>query len=805
MHERIAREGVNLLRYCCGGTYWLSVPADLAIASSALSQARIERITAEEKIAASLLETPSMIRVETGRIQRALVEFHADVPAEQIDRALTDLGVEARHYTDAIRAVVADGEQIRRLAERDEVASIWPGPLAFVAASNLARASANTEGIQGLSGPTYTGTTGEGARIGICDEPLAETHPDLSGRVLPPADARHAIHGTIVASIAAGGGNQTYAWVPSLGPLGLRGHAPRASIGEYATIAVLQSGLPDLLTSCHADTSRYHEAIISHGMDVTNHSYHQTESRYSSDSAAIDGIVRGDATHLGVSIPARPQVWAAGNTGIRVDASGLGTEEGYFSVHATAKNPITVGSWDTVDRPSVMSSLGPTYDGRTKPDVVAPGCHHSLAHYRQALGITATFPTVPNGVGSGFPVFAANDVPAQPGVQAGYHAMCATSAAAPVVSGILALMLERYRGLGATAHPLPSTYKAILVQTARDRVWQPSLLEPNNADTGQPISVPQGPDFVSGFGLVDGGAAVGLIADGARWKEAVLATSGTKHLWCTSASPGDEEMRASVAWDDEPGFAGGALGQQRMPQLVNDLDLELVGPGGAVFLPWTPTPPSNGPGGPLSQADFTDAPRAVDRLNNVEMASVADPDAGTWKIRITAHALPLGRSQRYSLAASRPIWRCWPRIGATPPPCVRHPWICKGGGLLPRRLPEKLVLSAGPTRLQDLCRYADECPRCDGHPWKPCEAWHLELEPFPSSAQVLLIDEQGEIRATSRPIPSGTTLEIPAARPGEDFVLAIADAAGEPHPELEIARIRARSAQGGSSPHRQER
>ncbi|MDX6614178.1 MAG: hypothetical protein QOD75_3364 [Blastocatellia bacterium] len=129
-------------------------------------------------------------------------------------------------------------------------------------------------------------------------------------------------------------------------------------------------------------------------------------------------------------------VAAAGNDGYLESESG-GSSDGYRSISITdpgnAPGVITVGATHR-DSPhtygvSYFSSRGPTGDGRTKPDLVAPG-----------EKITST---VPDG---------------------GLRAMDGTSMAAPHVSGAAALLIGRHRELVAK----PARVKQILCDTATD-------------------------------------------------------------------------------------------------------------------------------------------------------------------------------------------------------------------------------------------------------------------------------------------------------------------------------------------------
>ena len=67
----------------------------------------------------------------------------------------------------------------------------------------------------------------------------------------------------------------------------------------------------------------------------------QSYTVYNAEAADLDLIVRGDAVDEEEAVPARPQVWGVGNNGL---AAEYDDEEGYYSVHASAKNTIALVS-----------------------------------------------------------------------------------------------------------------------------------------------------------------------------------------------------------------------------------------------------------------------------------------------------------------------------------------------------------------------------------------------------------------------------------------------------------------------------
>jgi hypothetical protein len=303
-------------------------------------------------------------------------------------------------------------------------------------------------------------------------------------------------------------------------------------------------------------------------------------------------------------------------------------------VFTSAKNTISVGGVDARDgRLYKWSSLGPTFDGRIKPDVVAPSCYDSLSS--STSGVLA----------------------ASKGTQ-DYEGKCGTSMAAPLVTGVIALMAERH---GAGALQLrPSTYKAILIHSATDlsKPERYASREFDNPDTKEPVIYHAGPDFATGFGLVDPERAVSTIGDRSIWVERSVNQQGQTIELCAEVRDGAPEIKAVIAWDDLPGPTSGSA---TSPKLVNDLDLVLRAPDGTRHLPWTLDPlpvtskPGEGDGDPISTSDIRPAKRGIDRRNNVELVSIPAPAAGRWQLQVTAYRLPQGGTQRFSLVSSHRV------------------------------------------------------------------------------------------------------------------------------------------------------
>jgi serine protease AprX len=292
-------------------------------------------------------------------------------------------------------------------------------------------------------------------------------------------------HGTHVAGILAGSGKV----LPQF-----RGIAPGARL---VVLKVLGSdGTAPLSRVLRAlDWLRLHAA--EHNVRVLNLSLgHPVYESYASDPlcVAVNALVSS-----GITVVA-----SAGNYGRLPDGTPV-----YGSIVSPGHSPyvITVGAMNPMGTPergddimATFSSKGPTlFDGLVKPDVVAPGV------YTMSLLAPATY------FDSNFPELRVNSQTY--GVPRGkddYYILSGTSMSAPVVSGIVALMLEKNPAL------TPNLVKAILQFTAEDRGYD---------------VMTQGAGYVNAVGAVEAATKItatpGGFAPGDYWLNAPLSGEST--------------------------------------------------------------------------------------------------------------------------------------------------------------------------------------------------------------------------------------------------------------------------------------
>lgn len=318
--------------------------------------------------------------------------------------------------------------------------------------------------------------------------------------------------------------------------------------------------------------------VQDHGMVITNNSY---------------GNVVDDCLSFGVydlysrvmdqqqlQMPSLQHVFAAGNSGNYLCgnyAAGFGNVLGGYQ---TAKNVISVGTATELEVISPGSSKGPVKDGRIKPEITAQGAR-----------VYSTIPSNSYGVNSG------------------------TSMAAPAVSGGLALLYERYRQLHAGSNPRNGLMKALICNGA--------------TDLGQP-----GPDYSYGFGWLNLLRSVSMLENNNYVNQQVNAEAVNTHSFTLPAGSNIAQLKIMLYWNDE---AANALAAQA---LINDLDLQVTGPGGT----WLPQLLDTVQG-------RVDQPATTgeDHINNIEQVVINNPLPGTYSFQVKGTRIPVSNQYEYFL------------------------------------------------------------------------------------------------------------------------------------------------------------
>jgi hypothetical protein len=241
-------------------------------------------------------------------------------------------------------------------------------------------------------------------------------------------------------------------------------------------------------------------------------------------------------------------------------ASSISSNSGYMTIptYGNAKNNLTLGAVQPIPggyaKPSDVvlasfSSLGPTGDGRIKPDLVADG-----------VEVLSSISTADNA----------------------YDIYSGTSMATPATTGSSMLLQEYYSKLHST-FMRSATLKGLLIHTADEAGSSP------------------GPDYVYGWGLVDIAKAATVITsdntDQVQQIHESSLTQGTKdsESWNITAS-GKMPVSATICWTDLPAVPVNIPNNEHnfkdnSLKLVNDLDLRIKdNTTGAIYMPWVLNP-----------------------------------------------------------------------------------------------------------------------------------------------------------------------------------------------------------------------
>jgi hypothetical protein len=286
-------------------------------------------------------------------------------------------------------------------------------------------------------------------------------------------------------------------------------------------------------------------------------------------------------------------VFAAGNEG-QVPDSVLSP--------STAKNVVAVGSTlrgAQAETPSSFSSCGWTEDDRVKPDVMMPGSEIVSAGNNGNVNL----PNCSMAASSG------------------------TSMAAPGAAGFAALVRQYLED---------GFYPSGTAMPADEFAPSAALIKATMLNsTHQMANVAPIPSPCQGWGRLQLDRALYLGSGDRRlWVEdndTGFAGPGTRTFFF-EAGGAAEPLRATLTWTDFPSTpAAGA-------HLVNDLDLEVVGPGGALL-------------GNVLSGGVSIPGGSPDRIDTVEQVLIALSPAGPYRVEVSAFAVPSG-PQPFALVLS---------------------------------------------------------------------------------------------------------------------------------------------------------
>ncbi|MEL6923950.1 MAG: S8 family serine peptidase, partial [Bacteroidota bacterium] len=552
VQREMAAAGVRVLAWKVDHQYWLAIRQSLSADKlSQLGVHALARIPIQHKVSRRLLEVPNL---QEGESIAVAIQFHESVATSRIQHILR------KHELKATAPAMMNGRLLLTRIKAGQQWALGALPLvAYVQEQSEVEQPLNHETRASLRAnvlhrsPESFGLRGKGVTVGVGDGGTLGDHIDFTGRVIDKANGTYnsyGAHGDVTSGIIAGGGvlNPRHA-----------GMAPECTLITQKTANIINL------------SGNY---WTEHRMVLTNNSYGSVV--YCKD----DGVYNYKSVDLdwrANEYPKQLHVYAAGNGGGQQCGeypTGFATILPYTQ---SAKNNLVVGSVDEQGNLAANSSKGPTYDGRIKPELVGVG-----------VNVTST------------------------GRDFNYQSGGGTSAAAPSVTGTLALLYQKYRELNNDEDPDAALIKSIACNTA--------------SDLGQP-----GPDFSYGFGMINARRASQVIEAQQYVSGSLAQGEKAKHLIQVPA--GVSQLKVMLYWSDVEAEQNATIA------LVNDLDLTLTDPVAANWQPWV-----------LSQSPeeaAAAATRGTDQRNNVEQITLDNTLGGTYTIEVSGTTIPMGTQPYY--------------------------------------------------------------------------------------------------------------------------------------------------------------
>ncbi|KAJ1433321.1 peptidase S8/S53 domain-containing protein, partial [Ochromonadaceae sp. CCMP2298] len=278
---------------------------------------------------------------------------------------------------------------------------------------------------------------------------------------------------------------------------------------------------------------------------------------------------------------------------------------------ASGKNTVAIGSSEsTLGGPNpnwvaYYSSKGPTFDGRIKPDVVAPG--DSLTSAKS------------NGVG---------------GPSCMTTTMSGTSMATPAVAGA-SLLIRNYfsstsndfwAGHCDTSYQWCGAFTPSGVMTKALLLHSGTGMQMYHGGGTRDVMLGDAPDFMQGYGRVTLKNILPL--QGQNSFDLFVIEQNTKamnsRVFTVTVKDSSGPLKVTLSWYDPPSTGGTTT-----KTLLHDLDLKVQSPAGDIYY---------GNGG-----------NSADRVNNNEQVVAEDPLKGDWKVYVNSKALPMDNRQQFAL------------------------------------------------------------------------------------------------------------------------------------------------------------
>ncbi len=451
-------------------------------------------------------------------------------------------------------------------------------------------------------------------------------------------------HGTINAHILAGYIPFAFGSGPPHSeplPAGFRyglGVAPFARIGSSVIFD------PEYFT--FPNPVRLEAMAYNNGAQISSNSWGSKLNRYNVYAQAYDALVR-DAQQVipGLNTPGNQEY------SIVLGVGNEGSNEFTVGDPGGAKNVITVGSHENL-RPlgggmsadncgilnnaadnaheiSSFSSRGPAFDGRTKPDLLAPGSYVTGGVFQTATpGLTGMADSCfhNNALGvCGLPPSGSDPNLYFPSGQQFYTISSGTSHATAAVAGAAAIVRQRLINAGCNP-PSPAMIKNLLMNSARylPASGATDTLFSNNQGMGAvnlasffDRSIPPCPQTTEADNLSASLEIAGtptILRD--QSPSDTFTRTGQMRVVAGNVADSSKDFRVTLVWTDAPGVTSAAA-------FVNDLDLEVT-VGGLTYK------------GNVFSGAFSKTGGAFDERNNVESVFIPAGVKGPFSVKVIA-------------------------------------------------------------------------------------------------------------------------------------------------------------------------
>lgn len=298
-------------------------------------------------------------------------------------------------------------------------------------------------------------------------------------------------------------------------------------------------------------------------------------------------------------------LFAAGNYG--ADNVGKTT----ITRQANLKNAVSVGATESGDIGNIayFSSMGPAYDGRIKPEIVAPGYFLDSAK------------------SSGKPVGDGKETCEVMG-------MAGTSMATPAVAGAAALIRQYFRDDKFWSKTCNKDYdnckkfrpSGVLIKALLLHSGQP-MSTYKGINSGDDMNLGMPPDNVQGYGRVQLTNVLPVPGESSDFDLFILdketIEDGEEILIIVDLPDSAPPLKVTLVWYDP------APDGKPSKALIHDLDLIVQSSEGKKY------------GG--------NGERDGDEVNVNEQVYVQSPPKGAWKVTVKADALPVSGKQKFSL------------------------------------------------------------------------------------------------------------------------------------------------------------